>query len=110
MTNNKAVYIVHYRQLTIILNRIYDIYPIMSNNYEEKRREIEEYLQENPELIQEIKETGTLSQEIVKKPLRKPRITVILHQIELTKLDDLKRKYKMSRNEILTRLIQRAKL
>ena len=82
----------------------------MSNNYQITKEEVEEFLQENPEMITEIKETGTLSQEIVKKPLRKPRITVILHQIELTKLDDLKRKYKMSRNEILTRLIQRAKL
>jgi len=82
----------------------------MSNNYQITRKEVEEFLEENPEIVEEIKETGTISQEIVKKPLRKPRITVILHQIELTKLDDLKRKYKMSRNEILTRLIQRAKL
>ena len=82
----------------------------MSNEYEITRKEVEEFLQENPEIIEEIKETGSIVQETVKKPLRKPRITVILHQIELTKLDDLKRKYKMSRNELLTRLIQRAKL
>jgi hypothetical protein len=94
----------------MLLNIFNTIYPFMSNNYQITKEEVEEFLQENPEMITEIKETGTLSQEIVKKPLRKPRITVILHQIELTKLDDLKRKYKMSRNEILTRLIQRAKL
>ena len=82
----------------------------MSNNYQITRKEVEEFLEENPEIVEEIKETGSISEETVKKPLRKPRITVILHEIELEKLDDLKRKYHMSRNELLTRLIQRAKL
>lgn len=79
----------------------------MDEEYEKKREELDKFLEENPEMIQEIK---SIAEKPVKTTHRKPRITIILHEIELEKLNNLKRKYHMSRNEVLTRLIQKAKL
>lgn len=61
-------------------------------------------------MLEEITQEKSILQKPVKETRRKPRITVILHEIELQKLNDLKKKWHMSRNEVLTRLIQKAKI
>ena len=88
----------------------------MDEEYDKKSKEISSFLRANTS----DEETNQNIEETIEKPTRiafKSRnkydtkmINIRLHRIELTKLDQLCKKYMMSRSAFMTRLIARAKL
>jgi hypothetical protein len=103
-----------------MLNTVFDIQRCMNEEYNRKSQEIDKFLGENQETEEDEEEIQETTPKIIPKPeKRKPfqpryyskiRINLGLHEIELTKLDGLCRKYGMSRSALISRFIQRARL